>query len=489
MHQESSRTSYREKSFRGKDLTGYDFGFADIRGTDFSNAILTNANFSHVRTGLKKQWVFILSLGIVIVSILAGSLSAYAGAAIGDFLLSKPPSQITVSLGAIIGSTIFVFVVFAVFLVVIIRQGLGGDLGKFAVITAAVVGILISLLGADISRTIILFDLVIISIGIAGSLLGALALAVSIFIFGTYSVIFLVLCISFGAFLGTWETISFYLEIGGSWVEFLAVACLISVPLIGLSFYIGWKSVSENKKYSLIKSIAVHFCSLGGTSFRGANLIDADFNQAMLPYADFRKANLKRVSWFQSSKLEFAQVKGTYLEDVSIRHLVVSRKSQEQVYDDKNLRGLNLRAANLSGASFIGADLSEANLEGANLARAKLVKAKLYSTNLSYSCLTGACIQDWAISTDTRLEDIDCAFVFMRSPTQDNPDPWRKPDNRNEVFQKGDFTDFIAPIIKTLDLYRQQNLDPRQITIALKSLDLITTAALILRLQLLPSSN
>ncbi|WP_236738819.1 hypothetical protein [Chroogloeocystis siderophila] len=55
-------------------------------------------------------------------------------------------------------------------------------------------------------------------------------------------------------------------------------------------------------------------------------------------------------------------------------------------------------------------------------------------------------------------------------PTKDDPDPCRKPDNKSENFKPGDFSDFIAPIIKTLDLYRQQNIDPRAITF--KTLDL-----------------
>ena len=59
----------------------------------------------------------------------------------------------------------------------------------------------------------------------------------------------------------------------------------------------------------------------------------------------------------------------------------------------------------------------------------------------------------------------------MHLPTQEDPDPWRKPDNRNEIFQEGDFTDFIAPIIKTLDLYRHQNVDPRKVASTFKSLD------------------
>jgi hypothetical protein len=58
----------------------------------------------------------------------------------------------------------------------------------------------------------------------------------------------------------------------------------------------------------------------------------------------------------------------------------------------------------------------------------------------------------------------------MRSPTKENSDPCRKPDNREEVFADGDFGDFIKPIFDTLDLYHNQGVDPRAIAIAFKQL-------------------
>lgn len=60
----------------------------------------------------------------------------------------------------------------------------------------------------------------------------------------------------------------------------------------------------------------------------------------------------------------------------------------------------------------------------------------------------------------------------MQLPTKADPDPCRKPDNRNEIFQDGDFADFIAPIIKTLNLYQTQHLDLRVVAQWFKTLDL-----------------
>ena len=474
MPQKSKHTNFRGKSFRGKNLAGSDFSFTDIRGADFSNAILAGANFSHAKSGLKKQWIAILVAVIIILSILAGSLSAYAGAAVGDFLLSKPPEDIKaeVTPGATIIPTIFVFLAYAVFLIITVRRGLCTDLGKFSVIIAAIVGITAALPGGDISRTIILFDSIIIAVGIAGSLLGAVALAIGISTFGLHSAIVVAVCIALGAFLGTWETIHFYIETGEFWLEMFAVVCLVSIPLLGLSAYMGWKSGVEDRRYSLIRAIAVNLCSFGGTSFRGANLSDANFTQATLEYTDFRNANLTLTLWIKSKQIERARLEGTYLDNPLIRQLLVSGNGQDKNYDNQILRALNLGGANLVDASFLGADLSESLLQEANLSRAKLVQCQLYRTNLSHACLTGAFIQDWAISTDTCLEGVKCDYIFMRWPTRDDPDACRKPDNKNESFKEGDFSDFIAPIIKTLELYRQQNIDPRQIASTFKSLDL-----------------
>ncbi|WP_242072071.1 hypothetical protein [Nostoc sp. FACHB-110] len=60
--------------------------------------------------------------------------------------------------------------------------------------------------------------------------------------------------------------------------------------------------------------------------------------------------------------------------------------------------------------------------------------------------------------------------VFMRLPTKTNPDPLRKPNNHQEVFPDGDFSEFIQPIFDTLDLYHNQGVDPRAIAIAFKNL-------------------
>ncbi len=139
-------------------------------------------------------------------------------------------------------------------------------------------------------------------------------------------------------------------------------------------------------------------------------------------------------------------------------------------FDGQKLQGINLQGADLSDASFIDANLSEANLQDADLSRAKLVQTQLDQTDFTRATLTGAFIEDWGITIHTKLDDVKCEYVFMRLPTEDNPEPRRKPDNRSEVFEDGDFADFIKPIFDTLDLYHNQGVDPRAIAISWKQL-------------------
>jgi hypothetical protein len=98
-----------------------------------------------------------------------------------------------------------------------------------------------------------------------------------------------------------------------------------------------------------------------------------------------------------------------------------------------------------------------------------LVQTQLYKADLTGAILTGAYIENWGISPQTQLNNIDCKEIFLRLPTEDNPDPYRKPDNRDETFQDNDFINFIAPLLSTLKASQQQSFST---TAPTKTLDL-----------------
>jgi uncharacterized protein YjbI with pentapeptide repeats len=451
--------------FRGQNLTGEDFSNADIRGVNFSSAVLVGANFYNAEAGLQIIWrISLIALSIVL-TLFAGLISAYAGAFIGDLLSSNTSGYILFGIIYLISLINFLIIVF--------QTGLGGT---FAISSEIVAACLITFL-AFVPETetenkltsSLIAGAVFTVISLAGSIAGLINMALAVAIARVIALpkvriitsLMAIFGIVLGALLGVRSHSSAYL-----------ISVIVGLAVITLGAYVGWQAVSDNKKYSLIRSLAVRIVSHGGTKFRNADLTDADFTQATLKSVDFRNAILTRTCWLNVKKLDQARIDNTYLKDAKIRQLVTTKDGRDKNFDYLNLQSLNLKNANLENASFVSTDLSLANLENANLSGAKLAQAQLYQTHLNNAHLTGAYIQNWGISTDTQLQAIKCEYIYMRLPTKSDPDPCRKPDNRNETFKEGDFADFIAPIIKTLDLYQTQHIDPRQVASKFKTLDL-----------------
>ncbi len=450
-------SNLRGADFNGQDLTGQNFSKSDIRGANFSKAILIGANFSHVKAGLSIVWSIELILAVIAISLLGGLIAGYSS---GLFIYI----WIKHSEGFVFGTIALVSVISL--LAIALLKGTGGFLATSAEIVAACLIAVIAFI--PYSQTDFAVDAQFTALVIVGSIASAGNTAVGIAIARLIPLWNPKFLISFVAIFGILTGILLGDPQG---LEYL-FAIPFALISIATGEIIGWLAISGKKKYRLIYSLSMNLVIKGGTNFSEANLTDVDFTQASLRSANFRDAILIRVNWFKAKALEHSCTEGSYLDEPMIRDLVVTKNGCNENFNQFNLRELNLQDANLSDISLIGADLSKANLQNANLSRAKLVQTQLYHTNLHGACLTGAYIQDWSISTDTKLEQVDCDYVYMRLPTQENPEPWRKPDNGKENFKQGDFADFIAPIIKTLDLYRQQNVDPRKMATAFKSLDL-----------------
>ncbi|MEM9136500.1 MAG: pentapeptide repeat-containing protein [Cyanobacteria bacterium P01_F01_bin.42] len=260
-----------------------------------------------------------------------------------------------------------------------------------------------------------------------------------------------------------------------------------------MSAYVGWRALKGDERNAWIRSVAIAFASIGGTSFRGATLTDADFSQARLKSTDFRRSILLRTRWREADKLDRVRPGETYLNNSKIRELVITGNGQGLYYSHLlNLTGINLRGANLVSADFTGSNLKDGALQGANLANAslnganlncaylqdadlsnaKLSQTQLDEADLTGTTLTGACIEDWGITTRTKLNGIRCDYVFMRLLSDRRPDqnPHRKPDDWNRTFADGEFVDFIAPMVETLDLYHNQTVDPRAVAVAFSDL-------------------
>ncbi|MEH2032195.1 MAG: pentapeptide repeat-containing protein [Nostoc sp.] len=441
MPQDFSRQNLRGRSFKGQDLTGANFSHADIRGTDFSGANLRGANFSHAKAGLQKRW----TIGLVIISWLlagiSGFFSWFAFYFVVFVFVSNKLENITVGIASLF--------VLAVFFIVVIHKGFGAGLGVVAFIVAITGSIAVAMFGQEAA--------IVGAVAVAGAVVGAVAVAVAI-----------VIAIA--------SVVAEGVAVAGAIVAVVVVAgyqhgsIIVTETVILLSAYTGWRAVAGDEKNTWIREISIAFAAIGGTSFRGCDLTNSIFTQSTLRNTDFRKAILTRTCWHQVEMLDFIRSSKTYLQNPQVRQLLITGQGQEKNFDRQILRGVNLQQANLADASFIGTDLSEATFKDADLSRAKLVQTQLDGTDFTGATLTGAFIEDWNITTDTKFDGVRCEYVYMRLPTPDNPDPHRKPDNRQEVFADGEFGDFIKPIFDTLDLYHSQGVDPRAIAISFKQL-------------------
>jgi uncharacterized protein YjbI with pentapeptide repeats len=398
------------KDFSGQNLSGRSFKGQNLEGANFSYADIRGANFTNAN--------------------LRGANFSYAQAGLEKSWLFGA----ILVVASLVLSALSKSVILALLINLILFIGIVTLVSKYnwAMILTA--------------------NLVIV---IAGFISGCIALAISWFINGSVS-IFVVLSASVPIALGVvgFIYLTFVGSKGGiistsvSKVKFGLLAFLISI-------------VEECVKTAIVNTY--------GTSFRWANLTDANFTAATLKHTNFA-ADITRTCLFQTKGLEYARLGTTYLQNPHIRQLLVTREGQDKNFDYLDLQGINLQKANLQDASFIGTDISKANLQDANLSRARLVQANLNATDFTGATLTGAYIQDWNITRNTKFDGVRCEYVYMRFPTKEDPNPVRKPDNYKEVFADGEFADFIQPIFDTLDLYHNQQVDPRAIAISFKKL-------------------
>jgi uncharacterized protein YjbI with pentapeptide repeats len=426
-----------------------------IQGVAMRKANLMGASFIENYAGLTRFQVVFQVLLISLLTYLVGILSVYA--AIWSTALLKPRSILDYT--AVPG--IVVVAIALITLGVVFRKGFAFSIG-IGLSIIAVFGILTVLFQTTLMGTILLNTVVTVILELVVLWLSGLAVAASqshaTVLFASLSVTCL------------WGVITTLINQPTNTGHIDGFDIVICVSILFTGGLIGWNIFSLNSPFTGIVSCAIYLSAIGGTSFQQANLTEADFSRAVLKHTDFRNADLTRTCWHNARGLEFARLGSTYLANPKIRQLVVTCNGQGQNFDGLDLTGVNLEDAKLQDASFIGVKLNQSNLRGANLSRATLKQTQLDGTDLTGAILTGAYIEDWGITSTTKLENVQCEYVYMRVPTKENPNPLRKPDSLRETFAEGEFADFIQPFFDTLDLYHSQNVDPRAISIALRDL-------------------
>jgi uncharacterized protein YjbI with pentapeptide repeats len=158
-----------------------------------------------------------------------------------------------------------------------------------------------------------------------------------------------------------------------------------------------------------------------------ANVSGADLSGADLSGTDLSGTDLSR-----------ADLSGAILSGAILSGAILSRAI--------------LSGTDLSGTDLSGTDLSGTDLSRANLSTAHLIRTQALGTNFTGANFTGACLEDWNINSATKLDDIDCQYVYLRSDKQEC-----RPSSGE--FAPGEFTKLFQKALSTIDLIFRNGVD------------------------------
>ena len=284
MPQDFSGKNLRGRNFKGQNLTGAKFIGADIRGANFTNAILREADFTRAKAGLQRRWtIFLVTLSLFL-SAIWGLMSCLTTVFLALlFRLDNIKEHTSVIL-------VLFLIVLLIFWIVTISQG---------VVAGAVAGVATAAL----------------AMAAAGAVAVALAMA---------AVLAFAAAVAAAGVLAATATVTGVLAVKESWLQpvkltgvvAMTVAMTVAVTMTSLmtslmivpagqlGIYIARRALAGHEKHRFVRSIAMAFATTGGTSFRNADLTDANFTEATVKSTDFRKANLTRTCFHNIKKLD-----------------------------------------------------------------------------------------------------------------------------------------------------------------------------------------
>lgn len=522
-----SNANLEGSNFRAANLTQAKFHHANLEGSNFRGANLAQAEFHHanlisVQAGLQIHWKIIYLFISFLLVFLAGVASAILANIVGDAISQTPTSPnfedylylLLLSLSLVIFSVVTIFrgIILSILTIVIITisiivlaffkeiliPGKQTDITFLAIIIPLFMGIFLVIIGIE-SFAFNLMKVVSQKKNRNKIIFIAMFMILAVTIIVLHSPIFSATSPN---------------EINAvAPKNFIAVYCVAIYQVLIICF-IGWKSIAKenNKEWFWAYNFAIAIAAKKGTKFYGANLTEANLTKASLKNTDFRGAILTRTYWLGVQGIEHAHIDITsYLHKLQIQQLVIKgdlckekdfRKQdlheinlqnfdlQEFDFSEADLRHSNLQEvnlcqvklvrakldqANLSRADLRKADLTDADLRHSNLQEVKLSKAKLIRTKLDYANLsnayiTGAYIQDWIITKTTQLNGVECEYIYLRNPTDNDDDVNRMPPLKDGNFKGNDFHNFINSILDTLKFYHDQDINANVAIAVLKAM-------------------
>jgi uncharacterized protein YjbI with pentapeptide repeats len=442
-------------SFKNQNLSGANFGGADIRGANFTSAILREATFTGATAGLQKRWMISQLLLLLLLSGLAGFLQGYFGYVLSFYLPSVWASNYdrTFLIQDLAVTASYMITIVATY-IAIIRQGFTlkafitiASAGAVAIAVAGAGAVSGSVSGAGavavvgtgagaVSLAVTLAVIVAVSFAVAGSVSLAVIVAVSFAVAGSVSL-----------------AVSFAIASSG----LVAGAGAVSALLLGL--FVSRQMKKGHEKFDFVRTIAVAFGAIGGTTFDNADLTNANFSGALLKSTHFSGATVMRTCWTNAKKLDRARVGNSILSNPKVRELLVTGNGYSKNYEDCNLRGANLTGATLHKANLKRADLSEATLHKADLREANLAEVQAIDTNFTEAALTGACLEGWNIDHTTKLDRVDCQYVFLLEHPNAMGNRERRPHHPDQVFRSGEFEKLYKKMINVVQILLRDGIN------------------------------
>ena len=276
MPKDYSHQNLQGISFRDKNLSYASFLESDIRGADFTGSDLTGANFTQVRTGitpLNKVFIFIVALAI---SAFSGYIAMLAGTTVQGMIASDDKNMKIAGISTIV--IVLLFMAYAYW------KGGGHAIRTFVlplVLVAVLVGLVAYFSGLGTGKGMLYLILALI-LTVLMFIVGTIARTTA----GAISNILFVIVALFGGFFG--KTVG-----GGIGAVIMAIGCAL----------ISKRALSGAKGFDFLRTVACWITSRFGTSFRNSKLTEANFSKSELQNSDFSNADVSKVEWGDSRKM------------------------------------------------------------------------------------------------------------------------------------------------------------------------------------------